>query len=67
MSELLDGAYFDAGEAQFHVDFIESRTLTKSMKSGRPEPFKLLPANKKLVVNIHGWRRADGTRLIRKA
>jgi phage terminase large subunit-like protein len=62
----LDGIYFDAEEAQFHCDFIESLTLTKSTKSGRPEPFRLLPANKKLVVNVHGWRRADGTRLVRR-
>ena len=66
MSSLLDGVYFDAEEAQFHCDFIESLTLTKSTKSGRPEPFILLPSNKKLVVNIHGWRRADGTRLVRR-
>lgn len=62
----LDGIYFDAAEAQFHVDFIESLTLTKSTKSGKPEPFRLLKPHRKLVVNIHGWRRADGTRLYRQ-
>lgn len=60
------GAYFAASEAQFHVDFIETLTLTKSTLSGKPEPFRLLPPSRKLVANIHGWRRADGSRLYRR-
>jgi len=40
--------------------------LTKSTKSGRPEPFRLLPVHKKLVANLLGWKRKDGTRLFRK-
>jgi phage terminase large subunit-like protein len=62
-----DGIYFDPDEAQFHCDLIETFTLTKSTKSELPEPFRLLPPHRKLVANIHGWRRADGTRLIRRA
>jgi len=62
----LDGIYFDAEEAQFHCDFIETLTLTKSTMSGKPEPFVLLPPHRKLVANIHGWRRPDGSRLYRR-
>lgn len=62
----MDGIYFDAGEAQFHCDFIETLTLTKSTLSGEPEPFILLPPHRKLVANIHGWRRPDGSRLYRR-
>ncbi len=61
-----NGIYFNADEAQFHCDFIETLTLTKSTQSGRPERFKLLPPHRKLVANVHGWRRADGARLIRR-
>lgn len=61
-----DGIHFSPSEAQFHCDFIEGLTLTKSTKSGRPEPFRLLTPHRKLVANIHGWRRADGTRLYRR-
>lgn len=62
----MDGIYFDASEAQFHCDFIETLTLTKSTLSGQPEPFVLLPPHRKLVANIHGWRRPDGSRLYRR-
>ena len=61
-----DGIYFDADEAQFHCDFIETLTLTKSTQSGKPERFALLPPHRKLVANVHGWRRADGSRLARR-
>lgn len=63
----MDGIYFDAEEAQFHCDFIETLVLTKSTLSGKPEPFILLPPSRKLVANIHGWRRPDGSRLYRRA
>lgn len=59
-------AYFDAGAVELDVAFIESLTLTKSTKSGRPEPFRLLPPHRKLVSNLMGWRRPDGTRLYRR-
>lgn len=62
----VDGIYFDADEAQFACTFIESLTLTKT-KSGRPERFRLLPPHRKLVVNLFGWKRPDGTRLYRRA
>lgn len=62
----MDGAYFSPAEAQTAVDFFQSLTLTKSTLSGRPEPMRLLPHNKKLVVNLFGWRRPDGRRLINK-
>jgi len=62
-----NGVYFDAAEVQFAFQFIESLTLTKSTKSGGPEPFRLLPFQKKLLANLLGWKRADGTRLYRKS
>jgi phage terminase large subunit-like protein len=58
--------YFDATGIQVDIAFIENLTLTKSTKSGRPEPFKLLPVHRKLVSNLLGWKREDGTRLYRR-
>ncbi len=63
----LDGIYFDAASVNLDCAFIESLILTKSTKSGRPEPFRLLPPHRKLVANLLGWKRADGTRLYRRA
>jgi phage terminase large subunit-like protein len=64
---VLDGAYFDAQSVALDIAFIESLTLTKSTPSGRPEPFRLLRVHRELVSNLLGWRRADGTRLYRRA
>jgi phage terminase large subunit-like protein len=61
------GIYFDAAEVGFAFQFIESLTLTKSTKSGGPEPFRLLPFQKKLLANLLGWKRANGARLYRKS
>ena len=58
--------YFDARGVELDFQFIQSLTLTKSTKSGRPEPFNLLPVHKKLVANLLGWKRQDGTRLYRR-
>lgn len=60
-----EAIYFDAAGVQIDIDFIESLTLTKSTKSGKPEPFILLPVHRKLVANLLGWKREDGTRLYR--
>lgn len=60
------GAYFDQSKADEAVNFIEALTLTKSTLSGEPEPFVLLPHWKKATKAIYGWRRPDGTRVIRK-
>lgn len=62
-----DGIYFDARSVAIDFAFIESLTLTKSTKSGKPEKFRLLAPHKKLVGNLLGWKRADGTRLYRRA
>jgi len=62
----LDGVYFDAESVSLDFAFIESLTLTKSTKSGQPEPFRLLKPHRKLVANLMGWRRPDGTRLYRR-
>jgi phage terminase large subunit-like protein len=61
------GIYFDAPEVSFAFQFIESLTLTKSTKSGGPEPFTLLGYQKKLLANLLGWKRPDGRRLYRKS
>jgi phage terminase large subunit-like protein len=61
-----EGIYFDAVSVDLDIQFIESLTLTKSTKSGRPEPFKLLAPHRKLITNLLGWKRADGSRLYRR-
>ena len=63
---MTQGLWFDNQTVTRAIDFIQSLTLTKSTSSGRPEPFVLLPHHKKLVANLLGWRRADGTRVYRK-
>lgn len=65
-TDILQGAYFDANEVELDIAFIESLTLTKSTKSGKPEPFNLFPVHRKLVANLLGWKRSDGRRLYRK-
>ena len=60
------GIYFDAESVALDIQFIESLTLTKSTQSGRPEPFRLLKPHKKLVTNLLGWKRQDGSRLYRR-
>lgn len=62
----LDGAYFDAEAVALDFAFIQSLTLTKSTKTGRPEPFRLLAPHRKLVANLMGWRRPDGSRMYRR-
>ena len=61
----MEDIYFDNKSVAIDIAFIESLTLTKSTKSGRPEHFRLLPPHKKLVANLLGWKRPDGTRLYR--
>jgi phage terminase large subunit-like protein len=63
---LLKGIYFDLASVELDFAFIESLTLTKSTKSGRPEPFRLLPFQKKFIGNLLGWKRADESRLYRR-
>ena len=62
----IEGVYFDAGSVDLDISFIESLTLTKSTKSGRPELFVLLPPHRRMVGNLMGWKRPDGTRLYRR-
>ena len=64
-STILDGAYFDFKALNVDLDFFRSLTLTKSTLSGRSEPFVLLRPHLKLVANVLGWKRADGTRVCR--
>lgn len=60
------GAYFDADKAAEAVNFIEALTLTKCTLSGDPEPFILLPHWRSPTEQIYGWRRPDGSRVVRK-
>ena len=59
--------WFDLDAVTMAEAVIESLTLTKSTKSGGPEPFVLLPHSRKLIANLLGWKRADGRRVYRKA
>lgn len=61
-----EGTWFDAEAVAVAEDFISTLTLTKSTRSGDPEPFVLLPHSRKLITNIVGWKRPDGRRQIRK-
>lgn len=63
----MSGVYFDAEAVAIAEGFISTLTLTKSTKSGEPEPFELLPHSRKLIANVWGWKRADGRRQYRKA
>jgi phage terminase large subunit-like protein len=62
---MIDTVYFDTG-VELDLQFIESLTLTKT-RSGRPEPFVLMDFQRRFVANLLGWKRADGSRLYRKA
>ncbi len=63
----MDGIYFDAKTVAIDFAFIETLTLSKSTLSGKPEPFVLLPPHRKLIGNLLGWKRADESRLYRRA
>lgn len=65
-ASIVEGAYFDNQSLELDLCFFDSLTLTKSTRSGRPEPLVLLPPHKKLVTNLLGWKRKDGTRLYRR-
>jgi phage terminase large subunit-like protein len=58
--------FFDVDAVKRAVDFIECLTLTKSTRSQKPEPFKLLPHSLKIVSNVYGWRKPNGHRVIEK-
>ena len=60
-----DGIYFDAAGILLDFAFIEGLTLTKSTRSGTPEPFRMMPFQKRFIGNLLGWKRADGRRLYR--
>jgi phage terminase large subunit-like protein len=62
-----EGIYFDHKSVALDIAFIESLTLTKSTLSGKPEPFKLLKPHRKLISNLLGWKRQDGSRLYRRS
>jgi phage terminase large subunit-like protein len=58
--------YEDLAAAQLVLDFMGELILTKSTPSGRPEKMVVLPHAEKLVRQLFGQRRADGTRQFRK-
>jgi phage terminase large subunit-like protein len=66
MDHQLSGVYFDARVADHIERFASIVKLTKGTKSGRVEPFRLLPHQRKWLVNLLGWKRPDGTRLYRQ-
>ncbi len=59
--------WFDQDAVSLAEALIGTLTLTKSTKSGEPEPFVLLPHSRKLIANLLGWKRADGRRVYRKS
>jgi phage terminase large subunit-like protein len=61
------GIWFDADAVSMAETLIGTLTLTKATKSQRPEPFELLRHSRKLIANLLGWKRADGTRMYTKA
>lgn len=64
---MIEGAYYDPEPLRKIEKFAGTLKLTKSTKSGGPEPFTLLPHARKFFANLLGWKRADKTRLYRKA
>lgn len=63
----MNGIQFDRAAVQRRLDFMECLTLTKSTRSGRPEPMQVLPHWKRFIANLYGWRRPNGFRLVSKA
>jgi phage terminase large subunit-like protein len=59
--------WFDQDAVSLAETLIGTLTLTKSTKSGEPEPFVLLPHSRKLIANLLGWKRSDGRRVYRKS
>lgn len=64
---MIEGCYYDPSALLLAEHFASTLKLTKSTKSGQPEPFVMLPHTRKLLGNLLGWKRPDGTRLYRKA
>lgn len=58
--------YFDQSKVDEVVSFIECLTLTKSTKSGKPEPFEVLQHSRDIITGIYGPRQADGRRVVEK-
>lgn len=65
-NRVTDGIYYDPEPLELVRAFAAELRLTKSTKSGKPEPFILLPHAQKLFANLLGWKRPDGARLYRK-
>lgn len=63
----MTGIYYDPEPAQKVESFVRLLTLTKCTPSGRPEPFSPLEWFLKVIRNVYGWRRSDGSRLIRRS
>lgn len=63
----MDGIYFDVSVVDRARLLASQLLLTACTKSGQPEPLVLLPHSLKLVANLLGWKRPDGSRLYRKS
>ena len=61
-----EGIWFDQRIERLINDFAATLVLTKSTRSGGPEPFELLPHARRAIVNLLCWKRADGTRVYRR-
>lgn len=64
---MIEGTYYDPSALKLVEEFASTLSLTKSTKSGLPETFTLLPHARRFFANLLGWKRADGSRLYRKA
>lgn len=59
-----EGAWFDEEAAQRVVDFVQS--LRHYIGKHNAQPFWLQPWQERIVRELFGWKRVDGTRLYRK-
>lgn len=57
---LAPGSYFDEARANHAIRFFESLKLTEGQFYG--QPFKLLPWQRKIVSDVYGTLKEDGTR-----
>ena len=62
----MEGIYFDISVVRRAQAFASTLFLTQCTQSGEQEPLRLLPNSMKLVANLLGWKKSDGTRLYRK-
>jgi phage terminase large subunit-like protein len=62
----MTGTYFDQAAVDRVLQFVRLLTLTKCTQSGGPEPFEPLIWFQRLIANVYGWRKQNGTRMVRR-